>query len=257
MDLIDVTRWRAATDRSDLILAPGERVVAGGTWLFSEPQPAVAGLVDLTTMGWQPWESLPDGLRIGATCTVAEIQSAPLGAAAELATQCADSLLMSFKVQQAATVGGNVCMALPAGAMISLTAALGAQVLIWTSDGGQRHEPVTRFVRDALTTTLAPGEIVRAVDIPASALGATYAFRRIALTELGRSSALVIGRRDPDGSIRVTVSAATTRPYALPVAADGTVDTSGLRWYADAHGSRQWRAAMARRFAAEVVEELT
>ncbi|CAN5179940.1 FAD binding domain-containing protein [soil metagenome] len=258
MDLIDVTRWRTAADRSDLTLTPGERVVAGGTWLFSEPQPEVTGLVDLTTLKWQPWEALPDGgLRIGATCTVAEIQAAPLGAATVLATQCADSFLMSFKVQQAATVGGNLCLALPAGAMISLTAALGADAVVWTPDGGQRREPVTQFVRDVLTTSLAPGEILRAVDVPASALAARYVLRRIALTELGRASAVVIGRRDQDGSIQVTVSAATVRPYTLTVQADGTVDAGGLQWYSDAHGSRQWRAAMAQRFAAEVVEELT
>ena len=41
-----------------------------------------------------------------------------LGTAADLARRCAEALLMSFKVQHVATVGGNLCLALPAGAMI-------------------------------------------------------------------------------------------------------------------------------------------
>ena len=37
-----------------------------------------------------------------------------------------DSFLASLKIWNAATVGGNICMSLPAGPMISLTAALEA-----------------------------------------------------------------------------------------------------------------------------------
>ena len=50
MDLNTVARYRSALIRSDLALAPGERILGGGTWLFSEPQIGTSGLVDLTTM---------------------------------------------------------------------------------------------------------------------------------------------------------------------------------------------------------------
>ena len=170
MDLVTVTSHRAARGREDLALAPGETLLAGGTWLFSEPQPEVSGLVDLTTLGWPDWESLPGVLRIGATCTVSRVLDAPWGPAAGLVRPCADSFLMSWKVQHVATVGGNLCLALPAGAMISLTAALDATVVIWTPDGGERREPVVDFVTGAGTTTLAPGEVLRAIDVPTAAL---------------------------------------------------------------------------------------
>ena len=108
MDLVTVTSHRSARRRADLVLAPGEALLAGGTWLFSEPQPAVSGLVDLTTLGWPDWEELPDVLRLGATCTVEHALDAPWGPAAALARACADSFLMSFKVQHVATIGGNL-----------------------------------------------------------------------------------------------------------------------------------------------------
>ncbi len=33
---------------------PADAVLAGGTWLFSEPQPTVTRLVDITGLGWPP-----------------------------------------------------------------------------------------------------------------------------------------------------------------------------------------------------------
>src|SRR5450830_884448 len=41
MDLIDVREIRVPSTRDGLVLAPGHRVLGGGTWLFSEPQHGV------------------------------------------------------------------------------------------------------------------------------------------------------------------------------------------------------------------------
>src|SRR6185369_8904419 len=110
---------------------------------------------------------------------------------------------MSWKVQHVATVGGNLCLAIPAGAMISLLATLDAVAVIWTADGGERRVPVVEFVTGAGTSVLESGEVLRAVDVPVGGEQATeFAFRKVALTPLGRSSAVVIGC----GS-RVTVTA--------------------------------------------------
>jgi len=42
--------------------------LAGGTWLFSEPQPETDTLIDLGHVGWPALEVSPSGLDIGATC---------------------------------------------------------------------------------------------------------------------------------------------------------------------------------------------
>jgi CO/xanthine dehydrogenase FAD-binding subunit len=243
-------------------------VLSGGTWLFSEPQPGTTGLVDLTTLGWTPWEPVGDGLRVAATCTVEQLLAVPapvLGSAAELVRQCAEAFLMSFKVQSVATVGGNLCLALPAGAMISLLAALEATAVVWTPGGDERREPVATFVTGVRTTTLAPGEVLRAVEVPATSLRDRYAFRRVSLAPLGRSSAVVVARRTPE-SVVVTLTPATTRPVAISLPTPAGPDA--LRhdlaaaldlvdcWHVDAHGARDWREAMSRRLAAECLAEV-
>lgn len=251
MDLHTVSTMRVARSREDLALGPGEALLAGGTWLFSEPQPATSGLVDLTGLGWAAWEELPDGLRIGATCTIAEVVDAPWGDAADLVRRCADSFLMSFKVQHVATVGGNLCLALPAAAMVSLTAGLGATVVVWTPGGGERREPAATFVRGPGRTSLQPGEVVRAVDVPAASLQARTAFRRIGLTAMGRASAVVVGC-----DRTITITAATERPVVLSVD-DLDAGLAGVDcWYDDPHGAADWRRAVASRLAREVADEL-
>jgi CO/xanthine dehydrogenase FAD-binding subunit len=251
MDLVAVTSHRVARGRADLALAPGEALLAGGTWLFSEPQPEVSGLVDLTTLEWPDWEELPGVLRIGATCTVERALGAPWGDAAELVRACADSFLMSFKVQHVATVGGNLCLALPAAAMVSLTAALGGSVVVWTPDGGERVEPVVDFVTGAGTTTLGPGEVIRAVGVPTAALSLPSAFRRASLTPLGRASAVVVGC-----GRTLTVTAATTRPVVLDLD-DLDVGLAAVDcWYDDPHGPADWRAHVTGVLAREIRQEL-
>lgn len=252
MDLGTVRSFRPARSRTDLALAAGEAVVGGGTWLFSEPQPHLTGLVDLTALGWEPFSALPDGgLSVSATCTIEELQAAPWGPLGDLARQAADGLLMSFKVQRSATVGGNVCLALPAGAMTSLLAGLDAVAVVWTPDGGERREPVATFVRDVRVTSLAPGEVLRAVEVPATALREPAALRRTSLTARGRSAAVVVG-----SGRRVTVTASTRRPVVL----DADDLDAGLAaidcWYDDAHGAPDWRAAVTGLLAREVVEVL-
>ena len=265
MDLHTVEALRPARTRDDLRLAAGETLLGGGSWLFSEPQPEVTGLVDLTAMGWEPWEITTDGLSVAATCTVAQLLHPPAPAewtASPLFKQCADAFLMSFKIWNTATVGGNLCLAMPAGAMISLATALDAEVVVWTADGGERREPVAAFVRGVRETSLQAGEVLRSVEFPVAALRGRTAFRKIALTPIGRSSAVVIGRVDTDGRFTLAITAATPRPYVFrfdepPPAADvraalGSVD----EWYADPHGSPDWRAAVTLELADEVCAEL-
>ena len=96
--------------------------LGGGTWLFSEPQPTIRRLVDLTALGWERLLVDAAGLHIAATCTIAALSrfAAPADwPAADLIGQCCEALSGSFKVSNAATVGGNICLALPAAEPVS------------------------------------------------------------------------------------------------------------------------------------------
>lgn len=260
MDLIGVREVRVAHSRAELSFAPGEVALGGGTWLFSEPQPEVVGMVDLTALGWPPITRDAETLSISATCTVETLRGLP---DSPLFLQCADSLLASWKVQHVATVGGNICLALPAGPMTSLLVALDATAVVWSPDGSERRILANAFVTGVRQTVLAHGEVLRAMEVPLSAVRARTAFRRISLTTLGRTGTLVIGRADDSGEFVVTVSGGTTRPHQFRFDELPPGETLAARideiddWYLDAHGTPDWRRAMSLRFANELREELS
>ncbi|QMW65770.1 FAD binding domain-containing protein [Mumia sp. ZJ1417] len=287
MDLVDVDAWIPLTDASALARwRPGDAYVAGGTSLFSEPQPGVRRLLDLTALDWPPLVLHDDALEIGATCTLGTLAAAagdpaPLlrlgGIRARPAVtfpgpwtfgplvRCAvDALVASFKVWHDATVGGNVCLALPAGAMTSVLSALGTTVLLWSPDGTTRTTSVDALVTGVGTTSLAPGEVVRAFHVPAGALVAPTAFLRASLSARGRSAAVVVARRTDDGAV-VSVTGATARPYVL--AFDLAPTRAGWHealeqaipedaWLGDVHGATDWRRQQTHALGAEALRTI-
>lgn len=265
MDLIGVREIRVARIRSDISFKAGEQPLGGGTWLFSEPQPGLTGLVDLTSLGWDPLTLTDTTLTIAATCTLrdlAHLEAREGWRAHPLIRQCVESLLASFKIWNVATVGGNVATALPAGAMTSLLSALDATAVVWAGDGTERRILVADFVTGVRQTALRPGDVLRALEVPVTSLRSRTAFRRIALSNLGRSGSLVIGRVDPSGEHVVTITAATPRPVQLRFderpsagALENALDGVG-EWYDDPHGAPDWRRAVTSRFAEQIRAEL-
>jgi CO/xanthine dehydrogenase FAD-binding subunit len=270
MDINTVTDITRPRRRAELpAWGAGDAWLAGGTWLFSEPQPAISRLIDIADLGWPALEITEQGLRIAATCKIAELEAfafPPNWTAAPLFNQCCRSFLASFKIWNMATVGGNLCMSLPAGPMISLTAALDGVCTIWSPQGGERRVAVMDFILAPQRNVLKAGELLRAIDISAAALRRRTAFRQISLSPLGRSGALVIGTRSPeDGSFALTVTASTPRPIRLSFPAVPTnaalrerldAEIPQERYYNDVHGAPAWRRHVTRQFAEEIRIEL-
>jgi CO/xanthine dehydrogenase FAD-binding subunit len=273
MDLHTVARVRrpGRADEIDSWQA-GFAWLAGGTWLFSEPQTNVHTLIDLESLGWPSLQASADGLEIAATCKVVELDQFTDGApadwaAAPLLRQCCRSFLASFKIWNEATVGGNVCMSLPAGPMISLTASLEGVCTLWPRGGAPRQVTVVDFVTGNHQNVLAPGELLRSILLPAHALRKKFAFRRFTLTHLGRSEALLIGTRCPaHGEFLLTITAATLRPIQLafervPAAAElqRAIDNaaSSDMYLDDVHGSPAHRKHLTHYFAQQIRSELS
>ena len=204
----EIGRWR-----------DGYAWLAGGTWLFSEPQVQTDTLIDLGSLGWPALRATETGLDIAGTCTIRELEryeGPPDWTAAPLLRECCRSLLASFKIWNAATVGGNICMSLPAGPMISLTVALEGVYTLWPRGGGPREVPAIDFVTGNHANVLRPGELLRSIHVPAEALTKRFAFRRASLTHLGRSAVLLIGTRSTrTDAFLLTVTAATAHPVQL------------------------------------------
>jgi CO/xanthine dehydrogenase FAD-binding subunit len=263
---VDLPGIAEVAGASTAVWRDGDAWLGGGTWLFSEPQPALSRLLDLREFGWPSLQAGPDGLEIAATCTLAELSrfQAPQWRAIPLIGQCCAALLGSFKVWNAATLGGNICLSLPAGPMISLTSALDGVCTIWGRGAEPRQIPVVDFVTGPGQNVLAPGELLRSVRIPAAALGCATAFRQISLAPLGRSGAVLIGRRSPgDDTVVVTLTAATVRPVQLrftrlpaPHELLAAISAADPSYHDDVHGLPAWREAVARELALEVLAEL-
>lgn len=237
---------------------PGDVWLAGGTWLFSEPQPGAARLVDLSAAGWTPLTDTADGgLEIAATCTVAALARRQH----PVVDGCVRAFLASFKVHGVATVGGNVCAALPAGPMIALAAALDAECLL-VGPRGERRMPVTALVTGPGTTALRTGEYLRSLTLPRPALARRAAVRQASLYPHGRSAALLVGTRGAAGDLALTITGSTPRPVVLPfpetptAAALAAAIGARVPWFDDVHGDPDWRRHMTVRLAEELRGEL-
>jgi CO/xanthine dehydrogenase FAD-binding subunit len=255
---LEIAEWR-----------PGYAWLGGGTWLFSEPQVTTDTLNDLDAFGWPALTADADGLEIAATCRIAALErfQAPAAwTAAPLLRECCRSLLGSFKIWNAASVGGNICMSLPAGPMISLTVALEGTYTLWPRGAAPRTVPAIDFVTGNHANVLQGGELLRSIRLPRSALGKRHAFRRASLTHLGRSAVLLIGTATPGSAeILLTVTAATVRPIQLRV--DRATSPDELRrridaaiaepdYLEDVHGSPAYRRHLTHHYAQQIVGEL-
>lgn len=266
MDLPTITEVRLPASRAEIVLSDTVIPLGGGTWLFSEPQDHLTGLVDLTALGWTPWARRPDGgLSLAATCTMAQLTRIPPQegwTALPLLRQCAESLLQSFKVWNTATVGGNIATALAAGALIGLGGALDADLVLWTPDGGERREAVAAFVLAERTTAIRTGEVIRSIEVGPGPMAATTAFRRTALSPLGRAGTVLAARRDEGGGFVLCITGGTTRPEVLrfpEVPAAAALDAAVAAvpsWFSDAHGAADWRRSVSRLLAEEIRQEL-
>src|SRR5262249_33656232 len=269
MDLNTIKSVAHPKRRAELpVWTAGDAWLAGGTWLFSEPQNHLTRLIDVTDLKWPALTVTDNALSIAATCTIAQLDALacpPDWLAASLINQCCRAFLASFKIWKTATVGGNLCMSLPAGPMISLTSALDGICTIWQADGGERKVSAGDFVTGNQRNILKPGDLLRQVDLPLTALRRRSAFRQISLTPVGRSAALLIGSIASVGAFLLTVTASTKRPLRLLFAkipqANELREAIRTRiaddlYHDDVHGRPDWRRHMTLRLAEEIRAEL-
>ncbi|MGN5378455.1 FAD binding domain-containing protein [Streptomyces lasalocidi] len=270
MDLNTITHVvRRPSEQPGADWREGDAWLAGGTWLYSVEQPDLSRLIDLTALRWEPLVQSEQGLEIGATCTIRDLyaQTWPLDWTAGILFHAAcEAFLSSFKVWNAATVGGNICMALPAGPMITLAVALEARCELWAPDGSRRFVDALDFVTGEHRNILTPGEILRRVTLPAHALRRRTAHRRFSLTRLGRSTVFLVGTQGRGGTdLSLTLTAGTTRPVRLDFAS--VPDARTLRRRIDALLGRplvrrrqrhpEHRRHLTYHFAEEIRRELT
>ncbi len=163
------------------LLASGPRLVlAGGTDLY----PACVGrgltgaVLDLTAVPeMKGVEKIAAGLRIGACVTWAEIAAAQLSPALAALQQAAVEV-GGRQIQNAGTIGGNLCNASPAADGVPPLLALAAEVEL-ASVQGVRRMPLSAFITGPRQTALRPAEILCAVLVPRAALTGRSVFHKL------------------------------------------------------------------------------
>lgn len=160
-----------------------------------------------------------DTVRIGALTTHAAIEDGKLAEAFGGMMQKVASTISYRAVRNHGTIGGSVALADPAADWPGCLMALSAKVRI--SDGnGIRSEPIEDFVQGQYATTLGPGEIILGFDIPRPAARMRWGFHKVVRKSGAFASSIAFAvEQGRGGPVSIVLTAATTRPRALPAVA--------------------------------------
>ena len=135
-------------------------------------------------------------IRIGALTTVTELMESDVVRATIPVLAEAGDHFASAQLRNAATIGGNICNASPAGDMLVPLLVLDSQVeLVADADGilATRRLPLAEFFTGPGKTRRAPGELLVAVHIPQPAGGFVARFVKFGTRPALDISAISIG----------------------------------------------------------------
>ncbi len=158
------------------------RVVAGGTDLVVGADRSIRILIDIMHAGLSYIRRRGNACVIGATTTMAELESSPAiralagGILARAASTCG-----SVQNRNMATLGGNVANASPAADTATPLLALDAEVVL--ADARGRHKVPMAALYSGLRKTLLGKALLIEIVIPATPRGGRWSFQKLGRTE--------------------------------------------------------------------------
>ena len=219
----DFPAWRA-----------GDAFLAGGTWLFSEPQPQLSRLIDLGALGWEPLRVTASGLEIAATCKIAQLDSAHAAGGMErsAAHQPVHARLPCLvqdlehgdrRRQYLHVAAGGADDFADRGARWRLHHLEGRRQRTKNSRRRFRHGPAAERAgagRLASPYRLACVGAAQALGVPADFADAARSFRRAADRDAGRATAVHAHRHRRDAAAAAISFAGLPAPDELRAAID-------------------------------------
>jgi CO/xanthine dehydrogenase FAD-binding subunit len=254
---------------------PAARPLSGGTDLIVQMRSgrlAPAAIVDLKRIASLTGvRRLGDGFAIGAATPCTALKADKALVAAWPGVVEAANLIGSVQVRNRATIAGNLCNASPAADSVPALIAAGATCLI-AGPNGTREVPVEAIPLAPGRNSLAPGEFVVEIRLPARAGGDAY-LRSIPRTEMdiavvGVGVSLTLAADGACTAARIAIGAVAPTALLVPAAAAALVgtqfDDNALDSMADAiraacrpiddkRGTAAYRIAMAGVLARRVV----
>lgn len=165
----------------ELIVEHGGKIVAGGTDVFPAARQGHTprNLLDITAISYLSEIKIEESvIRIGAAATWSEIVKADLPPAFDALKQAALEV-GSLQIQNAGTIGGNICNASPAADGVPPLLALDASVELVSAERGVRSLKLSEFILHVRKTALADDEILSAILIPMPSPNARSAFEKL------------------------------------------------------------------------------
>ena len=165
----------------ELYAVKGSRIIAGGTDVFPAAKQGHSPrtLIDLTAIpALSGIELIGDTYRIGAATTWSDLIKTDLPSSFDALKQAARDV-GSIQIQNAGTIGGNICNASPAADGVPPLLALDAQVELVSAENGIRRMALSEFILHVRKTKLADDEILSAVLIPKPELIEKSAFEKL------------------------------------------------------------------------------
>ncbi|HOT29652.1 MAG TPA: xanthine dehydrogenase family protein subunit M [Candidatus Ozemobacteraceae bacterium] len=147
----------------------GALVVAGGTDLIVKWKngllPGLTDLVDLGALSLNRISAEGGKLRIGSSCTMEQIRNNPLVLGRFPTLVSAVGQIGALQIRHAATLGGNVANASPAGDSIPALMVLEAAVVLG-GPNGRRTVAIGDFFTGPGKTVMQKGEFIEAFELP-------------------------------------------------------------------------------------------
>lgn len=177
-------------------------VVAGGTDVFATDHLAVEALLDISGIGIAGIAESDGMIHIGATTTFAEIIKSELIRRHFTALWEASKRLADMMTRNMATIGGNLCTALPSGDSIPPLYAADAKLIVATRLGEKAYA-ITDFFLAPRKTVLQKGDILKEICVRATGLGEATAFEKMGRNseDLAMVNVSVFLSRGMDGTV--------------------------------------------------------
>jgi carbon-monoxide dehydrogenase medium subunit len=222
----EAVRLLAARDGDAKALAGGQSLLPILAFRLAAP----SLLVDLRKLsGLRGITISENGVRLGAMTRWRDIVDDARLATAHPLLKAAVAHVAHYQIRNRGTVGGSIAHADPAAEMPGIAVTCEAEIAV-VGKSGERAIKAADFFRGALTTVLAPDEIIVEIRLPAWPARRRWGFQEFARRrgDFAMAAAAVFYDQDADGRARnahVGIIGVGDRPVRLP-AVEGVLNGS-------------------------------
>ena len=196
---------------------PKARLLAGGTDLLVQKPSGVKYIIDLNGLPLDYIRGNPDGITIGATTTFSYILESPLMHTSPY-NVLTDSVrqLGHRNIRNLATIGGNICNAVPSADAPPALIALDAQAVVYSGEDS-RWVPLEGFFSGVRSTILKRGEFLREIYLPRQSglVGASFlklSRTRIDIALVNVASRITLNEQDVCTEARIVLGSVAPTP---------------------------------------------